>query len=469
MSSLKTLKTLPQPKGHFILGNMKQFKASDKHRVLENWVNECGELFKIRLVTKKFIVSADAGLNHEILKQRPHNFRRFHKINEIMSEMGIHGVFNAEGDQWKTHRALTSEALNARNVQQFFPVLNEIALRLLKKWSDASEKNKVIDVQRDMMRYTVDITTSIAFGYQMNTLEHQGDVIQEHLEKIFPMINSRITAPLPVWRWLPSSKDKELKHALLEIENLVKEFIAEGKATLRNNPEKKENPANFLEALLVEQENNPHFTDAEIYGNVFTMLLAGEDTTSNSLSWTIFFLTQHPEYITKIREEAEQVYARNDVAPNYETLKQLKWAEAIVMEAMRLKPVTPNLYMQALKDVTVNELVISKDTTVMLQNKVPQTHEKHFVNAGQFMPERWMATGCPVHGAHSPEVMRAFGGGARFCPGKTLAMSELVFTVSMLCKNFEMELAVKKEEVKEVFAFTMYPDNCLIHAKRINK
>jgi hypothetical protein len=39
----------------------------------------------------------------------------------------------------------------------------------------------------------------------------------------------------------------------------------------------------------------------------------------------------------------------------------------------------------------------------------------------------------------------------------------------MLCKNFEMELAVKKEEVKEVFAFTMYPDNCLIYAKRINK
>jgi hypothetical protein len=42
-----------------------------------------------------------------------------------------------------------------------------------------------VDVQQDLMRYTVDVTTNLAFGYDMNTLENEGDVIQGHLEKIF--------------------------------------------------------------------------------------------------------------------------------------------------------------------------------------------------------------------------------------------------------------------------------------------
>ncbi len=459
MNELKTIHSLPTPKGHPVLGNLKQFKATDKHRVLENWVNECGELFKIRLLTKHFIVSADAGLNHEILKQRPDSFRRFHKISEIMEEMGIYGVFNAEGDRWRTHRTLTSEALNARNVQQFFPTLTEVATRLLNKWKTASEQGTILDVQQEMMRFTVDITTSIAFGYKMNTLEQGEDAIQQHLEKIFPMINSRITAPIPMWRLIPSAKDKELKQALSAIEETVHGFIAEARKRLQDDPARKEHPANFLEALLVEQERNSNFSDKEIYGNVFTMLLAGEDTTSNSLSWTFFYLTQHPHYIEKIREEALHVFPETNVAMTYESLKQLKWTEAVIQEAMRLKPVTPQLYMQALKDVTVGNLKVEKGTTVMLQNKIAQTHEKHFTNANQFLPERWMANGCPVH---SPDVMRAFGGGPRFCPGKTLAMNELLLTISMICRHFDFELAVPKEEVKEIFAFTMYPENCLI-------
>ncbi len=55
-----------------------------------------------------------------------------------------------------------------------------------------------------MVRYTVDITTAIAFGYDMNTIEKEGDVLQDHLEKIFPMLNKRITSPIPMWRYIKS-------------------------------------------------------------------------------------------------------------------------------------------------------------------------------------------------------------------------------------------------------------------------
>jgi cytochrome P450 len=430
--------------------------------VLEDWVEESGEVFKISLLGKKFIVSADPVINHEILKNRPDKFQRFFKINEIMSEMGIVGLFNAEGEQWQQHRKLTAEALNSKNVQGFFPTLQHITARLHDRWSHLAGSKKIIDVQKEMVRYTVDITTNIAFGYDMNTLEKEGDIIQDHLEKIFPMINSRITAPIATWRFIKSKKDKEFDTALAAIETFVHQFIKEAKVRLRDNVELKANPTNFLEALLVEQEKNGNFTDQEVFGNVFTILLAGEDTTSNSISWTLYYLAQHPAVFNKVRAEADQSFPDDICALSNETVTALKYTEVVCMEAMRLKPVTPNLYMQALEEVTIQDLEIKKGQTVMMQNKVPQTDEAHFTNPDAFLPERWIPKACPMHDKHSPQIMRAFGAGPRYCPGRNLAVQEMKMAISMICKNFDLTLAVRPEEVKEIFSFTMFPQNLMM-------
>ena len=131
---MKTLKDLPSPKGKFITGHLSAFGRSNKHQVMEEWVKESGNLFQIRLLTKRFIVSADQQMNSEILKNRPGKFRRFSKISEVMEEMGITGVFNAEGEVWKKHRKITSEALNVKNMPFYFPIVKEVTQRLLNKW-----------------------------------------------------------------------------------------------------------------------------------------------------------------------------------------------------------------------------------------------------------------------------------------------------------------------------------------------
>ena len=79
MPVTKSVKNLPTPKGHFLLGHLKEFNVSNKHKVLERWVDECGEIFKINFVGKLFIVSANPELNSDILKLRPEKFRRFSK------------------------------------------------------------------------------------------------------------------------------------------------------------------------------------------------------------------------------------------------------------------------------------------------------------------------------------------------------------------------------------------------------
>ena len=468
MASVKTIKELPTPKGHFLLGHLPQFKANNKHQVLERWAKECGSLFKINFVGKQFIVSTDHEINQEILKQRPDTFQRFFKITEIMEEMGVLGVFNAEGDTWKRHRRLTSNALNLKNVKGFYPVIKNTTSTLLQKWEELATVGP-IDVQSELMKYTVDVTTEIAFGHKLDTINDQNDVLQQHLETIFPMINERITAPIPLWRYFKKAKDKKLDQALATIESTIKALIASARAQLKENKvDDNYKPTNYLEALLLAKEDDQQYSDEEIYGNVFTILLAGEDTTSNSIAWTLYYLAQRPALIERIRKEAKEVYNNDSLPDTPNDLSRLKLAHSVAMETLRLKPVTPNLYMQATKDVIIKDLEIKKGMTVMLQNKVAQTQELYFKEAASFHPDRWLTPSCPMHEPHSPDVVKTFGAGARFCPGKNLAMYEMTLCISTLCKHFDFELAVAPNEVKEHFAFTMFPENLKINFKKLN-
>lgn len=464
---IRTIKDLPRPKGSLLWGNLKDFSANKKHQILAHWAEEFGDVYAINLAGKKFIVSVNPELNEAVLKARPHSFRRYEKINAIFSEIGIDGVFNAEGEKWIKHRQPAAEALNVKNVKQYFPVIQDKSFRLLKKLKLFAQNGDSVEVQREFMYFTIDITTEIAFGYHLNTIENKADEFQRDLETIFPMINRRMTAPLPTWRWLKSRDDKALLQSLNRIEGVIQACIDQARETLQNHPEKMENPENFLQALLSDTAGKD-FTDKEIYGNVFTMLLAGEDTTSNSISWAFYYLSQHPEIVAHIREEAKRVYPNYEMVQTNEGLNQLEWAKAVAQEAIRLKPTTPQLFMQVIQDVTLNDLLIKNGETIILQNMVPQLDDANFYEAKNFVPQRWMKAACPHHHQHQPNYLRAFGAGPRFCPGMYLALNEMTMIISAICKGFSFELMVDPSVVSEEFAFTMHPGNLLLKFNTVN-
>ena len=463
-----TIKDLKSPRGSFLLGHLPQFNVSNKHQVLERWVEETGDLFKIHFVGKEFVVSANPDINNKILRERPEAFKRFSKIDEILREMGVDGVFNAEGGVWRRHRKPIAEALNVKNVKAYYPIVLEKTKTILDKFKRYSNTEQVVDVQKEFMAFTIDITTEIAFGHKLDTINNNSlDGFQKHLEVIFPAINSRITAPFPIWRYIKSKKDKVLDRSIKSIEKTIYEFIGDAKNRAIKDPKLLEQPTNFLEALLAENKD-AKFNDEEIYGNIFTMLLAGEDTTSNTLSWALYYLAQYPEIVKKVRDEALLEYSKDEVPNVFESIEALKYANAVAQETMRLKPTTPQLYFESNEDIVINNVSIPKGTNIILQNKVAQTRENYFSNPNMFTPERWMVNKCPMHKNHSPNVMRAFGGGARFCPGMFLAKTEMVVLISTLCKHFDFSLKSKLEDVKERFEFTMYPENLKIIFKPVS-
>jgi cytochrome P450 len=463
-----TFKQLPGPKGLPIIGNLHQIKFDKLHAQLENYALEFGAVFKVILGPLKFTVVSKPEIIQKILRARPADFRRMSKMDRILKSEGVHGVFNAEGETWKVHRRIVNKSLDVKHQEQFFPVMMNITERLYKKMLTAANSNSSYNLQDDLSRFTVDVTTSLAFGFEMNTLEQKGDIIQDHMEKIFPMIFKRINDPIAFHKIYRSKKDRAYDHAIVEIEKHVDQFIENGRERLKNNPQLKEKPENFLDAILVAADEEQTFTNDEIKGNLLTLLLAGEDTTAHSLAWATFLICQNPHIQDKLQEEADSILGNDSYLKNYSKINDLNYTEGVINETLRLKSVAPLLFLEPTKDVVIDDYQFRKGANIVALTRFGGLTDDYFTNSEEFNPERWLKkeSKCPVH---NMEAFIPFGSGARFCPGKSLAVLEMKLVLSMIMKNFTVEMVTPQTEVEEIMAFTLMPGKFAVRLKKRKK
>ncbi len=85
------------------------------------------------------------------------------------------------------------EALSPRHLRGFYPTLRTVAGRLRQRWMSAAAAGGRTDILDDLKRFTVDVTTLLTFGHDVNTIEQGDDVVQRRLELVFPAFNRRIS------------------------------------------------------------------------------------------------------------------------------------------------------------------------------------------------------------------------------------------------------------------------------------
>jgi cytochrome P450 len=454
-ASPRPLADLPGPRGLPLLGNLLQLDAPRLHRIFEAWADRYGTLYRMRLRGRDVLAIGDAELIGEVLRNRPDGFRRRSALRNVMLELGVDGVFNAEGADWRRQRKLAMFALNTAHMREFFPRLDQVAARLQRRWEGAARRGEPVDPQRDLMRFTVDVTSGLAFGHDLNTLEETGDPIQNHLDKIFPAMMRRLLVPFAYWRYFKLPADRELDRALAEVHKRVNDLIAGSRAQLERDPVRRARPSNFLEAMLVARDDDASgFTDAEIVGNALTMLLAGEDTTANTLAWMMHFMVERPDVQARMREEVDRVLGAARRVPDYATADAMPYIEAVAHEAMRLEPVAPFLVMEANRDCVIGDVAVPAGTSLFLLLAYVASRPRSFADAAAFRAERWLQPGA---GEHNTKAFMPFGSGPRYCPGRHLAMLEIKLIAAMLVRNFEFVRTPGSPPTREHLSFTLAP------------
>jgi cytochrome P450 len=455
------IRDLPGPRGLPILGNMLQVDSSRLHLVVEEWSRKYGDYYRFRLGRREFVVIKDPEAIASVLRDRPDGYQRTERISRIAKEMGFDGLFSVNGDQWRRQRPMVMAAFDPAHIKSYFPALVKVTQRFARRWQRAAAAGEAIDLQADLMRYTVDVTAGLAFGVDINTLESDGEVIQTHLDKIFPALFRRLLAPIPYWRWLKLPADRALARHLGEIGRAVEGFIAMARKRMDADPSLREHPTNLIEAMIAARDiEGSGLQDADVAGNVLTMLLAGEDTTANTLAWMIWLLSGNPAAMQRARDEVRAVIGTQALPTQYEQLSALAFVEACAQETMRLKPVAPFILSQALRDSVVAGIRIPKGQILMLLMRPAATDERYFAQGQAFDPARWLSDGAPGRAASSAKrVAMPFGAGPRLCPGRYLAMQEMKMVIAMLLGGFEIESVGTADggEPREHMSFTMVP------------
>lgn len=395
---LRRLEDLSGPHGWPLVGNALQVDAPHFHLQLEQWAREFGPAYRLNLRSRQLLVIGDHETVAAVLRDRPDGLRRTARLEEIWTEMGlVPGLFGANGEVWRRQRRMVMAGFDPAHVKRYFPSLLKVSQRLGGRWQQAAREGREIDLQADLMRYTVDTIAGLAFGAEVNTLESDGDVIQRHLDKIFPAVFKRMLSPLATWRLVRLPADRALERAVAEVMAAVNGFVADARARLVADAHLREHPSNLLEAMIVAADQpGSGIDDGQVAGNVLTMLLAGEDTTANTLAWMIHLLWRHPPALARATEEVRRVVV-DPAQPTHAQMAGLDYVEACAHETMRLKPVAPMLVLQALHDMRIGDVQVPRGTNVVTLLRRDSVSDAHLPRAAAFEPERWLADGGPGH------------------------------------------------------------------------
>jgi cytochrome P450 len=439
-SSRRPVASLPGPRAWPLVGNLPQLDAQGMHLQLERWVHEYGPMYRMKIGPREAVVVARPEVISHLLRDRPDGWRRMHKMQAVIREIGGHGLFSAEGDDWRRQRKLVMSAFDPAHLKRYFPSLVRVTQRLRTRLDGAARRGETMDLQTLLMRYTVDVTAGLAFGIDVNTQEQPDNAIQNHLDHVFPMLMKRIFAPLPWWRYLRLPSDRTFDRHLAKVHEAVAGYIRAARERIERNPQLQQQPANLLEALISARDDvGGGLSEQDIVGNVLTVLLAGEDTTANTLSWTLHLLHTHRDAWDRLVHEVDAALGgQNDMPRQFDIARGLEPIEHCIQEAMRLKPVAPFLLFECNKDTVLDGVALRAGSTVICLARHGAIDEGTAPDAAQFRPQRWAAAADDEADRSLMKASIPFGAGPRLCPGRYLAMLEMKMVLATIARNFEL-------------------------------
>lgn len=454
---LRQIRHLPGPFALPIIGNALQVRLPRIHRDVEGWVRRYGPYVRAWFGRTLVLVLADSEAVAAVLRDRPDGFRRPLSSYIVSEEMGGNpGVFLAEGSAWRNQRRMVMAGMAPGAIKAYFPALVTVAQRLQRRWQHAATQGQAIDLDGDLKRYTVDIIAGLAFGSEVNTLEAGEDVIQRHLDAILPAVARRSLSMLPYWRYFKLPVDRRLDRDVAALDVAVAQLVRQARARMEHDPARRVRPPNLLEAMIAAaDESDSGVNDRAVAGNVLTMLLAGEDTTANTISWIIYLLQRNPHSLAKAREEVRRL-APDAAQFTLAQMDSLDYLGACASEAMRLKPVAPYIPLEALRDTVVGDVAVPAGSMLWCVMRHDSVSEAHFPDAQAFQPERWLAGNSEVHSKHAA---MPFGAGLRTCPGRYLALLEIKIAMAMLLGSFDIAGVDTPDggEAQELMGFVMSP------------
>jgi cytochrome P450 len=394
------------------------------------------DVYRQGIVETKFIglriftVNDPAGIRRVLLENAA-NYPKAKIERRILGPGLGNGLITSEGETWRAHRRIMSPFFEPRAVERYAGVMTDAAEKLAGQWSSL-RNGTTVDLSSTMMQLTLDIISRSMFSSDSDGIvDLQRESSERYQQAMMFGLLDLVPGAGAVWGLYKSRRGKAILRAFDEaIHKLIAVRSADKSASARND---------LLDGLIRsrDQETGSAMSAADVRDQVFTIFVAGNETTALALMWTWYLLALHPEQEEMLHAELKSVL--NGRAPTPADIPNLPYTRMVFQESMRLYPPVHSLaWREARQADEICGRRVPRGSIVSIVPWVLHRHHAFWKNPNCFDPERFS----PAESAGRERLAYLpFGFGPRICIGASFAMTEAVLILATLAQRFRLRLA----------------------------
>lgn len=429
----------PGPRRTFPGGNYLAFQRDPLH-FFKNLSDTYGDLAHVRLGMEDVIVVNNPDYIKEILVTNHQNFTKSRGLERAKNLLG-EGLLTSEGEFHRRQRRLSQPAFHRDRITSYGKVMVERALQMRETW----QEGRPIDIAQEMMHVTLAIVAKTLFDANVDS---EADEIGEALTTSLELFVRFMVMPFgQLIQKLPLPANKRFAKAKERLDSTIYRIIEERRKSV-------EDRGDLLSMLLLAQDaegDGTGMTDEQLRDEVLTLFLAGHETTANALTWTLYLLSQYPEVEAKLQAEVDATL--NGRVPTVADMPQLKYAEMVLAESMRLYPPAWVIGRRNKEAYQIGNYLIPPRSIFIMSQYVTHRDPRFFDQPEVFDPQRWT----PEARSLRPKFSYfPFGGGPRLCIGESFAWMEGILVLVTVIQRWKLQL-VAGHQVETQALITLRP------------
>ncbi|EER89117.2 cytochrome P450 704C1 isoform X3 [Sorghum bicolor] len=421
------------------------------------------------------LLTSDPRVIEHILKNRFSKYSKGDFNTQITKDLFGNGIFTTDGEKWRHQRKLASHEFSTSVLRNFSSgVFRTNAAKLTEKISSAAANKTSIDMQDLLMKTTMDSIFKVGFGFELNTLSGSDEPSIQFSKAFddanFLVFHRYVDIFWKLKRFLSIGSEAKLKRDIEIIDNFIIQLIHQKREKMKNGRDHKAREDILTRFILASEEDPETMNDRYLRDIVLNFLIAGKDTTANTLTWFFYMLCKNPvvqdKVALEINESLEWAKEDNSIENftarlNESAIENMHYLHGAITETLRLYPAVavdgkmadeddtlPNGY-RVVKGDGVNYMIYAMGRMTYLWGK----------DAEEFKPERWLVNG--VFQQESPYKFAAFNAGPRICLGKEFAYRQMKIMAATLLYFFRFKLEDESKEPTYKVMFTLHIDKGL--------
>ena len=383
------------------------------------------------------IVVQDPALIHQMLKALGPSLdkgRLYDKLGQLLGD----SVVTATGRNHVRKRRQLQPAFAHTEISRYVDLMRAEVTATVAAW----ERGRPLDVREAMVGLSLDMLAKTVFAGSLDEAVFQR--LRSDLSVVMNGVGVRMM--LPDWaERLPLPFNRRFDRARAGVRATINTAVDELQASGHDT-------GDMLSMLLraVDEETGEPLTGHQISSEIFTLAVAGTETTASVLSWLLYELARNPGVEARVLAELDEVLGERPVT--FDDVLRLPYLNRVITETLRLHHPGWLVTRRTMEETRLGAWTLPAGTELAYCQHALHRDPARFSDPLAFHPDRWL------DGAQTlpPGAFLPFGDGKHKCMGDRLALTEMVVALATMLRSVRLELA-EGQVVRQVARLTVRP------------